>query len=95
MAEPNFTEPGPYDESYYQMNGQLGDRPALAFYVRLAKRYGAGGPFFDFGCGTGHLLRRLAEVGPASGFEISEFSATRARQTAPGCTVTTSMVEIP
>ncbi|MGI8625062.1 MAG: methyltransferase domain-containing protein [Geodermatophilaceae bacterium] len=87
-------DPGHYDESYYESNGQIGDRPALRFYVRLADRYGAGGPYFDFGCGTGHLLRRLSGLGPASGFEISDFSAARARETAPGCTVTTALADI-
>ncbi len=94
-AEPESQDPGHFDESYYETNGQLGDRPALRFYVRLVQRYGAAGPYFDFGCGTGHLLHRLSALGPASGFEISEFSAARARQAAPGCVVATSMDEIP
>lgn len=94
-AESDRPDLGPYDQSYYEGNGQIGDRPALGFYVRLVRRYGAAGPYFDFGCGTGHLLRRLSAIGPASGFEISEYSAARARETAPGCTVVTSMAQIP
>jgi SAM-dependent methyltransferase len=85
----------PYDESYYQANGQYGDRPALRLYVRLVRRYVGAGPYLDFGCGTGHLLRRLSQVGPAAGFEISPFSAARARQTAPGCQVSTSVDDLP
>jgi len=84
-----------YDEDYYRANGQLGDRPALGFYVRLVRRYLGQGPYLDFGCGTGHLLRRLSAEGPAAGFEISEFSAATARQTAPGCLVATSMSDLP
>jgi SAM-dependent methyltransferase len=84
-----------YDEDYYRANGQLGDRPALGFYVRLVSRYIGAGPYLDFGCGTGHLLRRLSQLGDASGFEVSEFSAERARQTAPGTTVVTSMDDLP
>ncbi len=94
-AVPGSPDPSFFDESYYETNGQIGDRPALRFYVRLVQRYGTGGPYFDFGCGTGHLLRRLSALGPASGFEVSEFSAARARQTAPRCEVTTSMDQIP
>jgi len=78
-----------YDERYYQENGQLG------FYVRLIRRYLGEGPYLDFGCGTGHLLRRLSAEGPSSGFEISDYSAATARQTAPGCDVMTSMDKLP
>jgi SAM-dependent methyltransferase len=84
-----------YGEDYYRANGQLGDRPALGWYTRLVRRYGCGGPYLDFGCGTGHLVRRLSALGPAAGFEVSSFSADRARATALGCTVYTSMEGLP
>ncbi len=84
-----------YDEDYYRTNGQLGDRPALGWYTRLARRHLGSGPYLDFGCGTGHLLRRLAALAPAAGFEISKFSADRARRIAPGCDVYTSLDKIP
>ena len=79
----------PYDEEYYRGNGQADDRPALGYYTRLVRRYTDSGPFLDFGCGTGHLVRRLSALGPASGMEISEYSAATARRNAPGCDVTT------
>jgi SAM-dependent methyltransferase len=84
-----------YDEAYYRANGQLGDRPALGWYVRLVRRYLGGGPYLDFGCGTGHLMRRLSGSAPAAGFEISTFSAEHARRTAPGCIVYTAPDDIP
>ncbi|WP_328303420.1 class I SAM-dependent methyltransferase [Actinomycetospora sp. NBC_00405] len=83
-----------YDEQYYQANGQADDRPALRWYTRLVRRYTAGGPYLDFGCGTGHLVRRLSALGPAAGFEISEYSARTARANAPGSTVTTDVAEL-
>ena len=55
-----------YSEEYYRDNGQSGDRPALRWYTRLVRRYCGVGPYLDFGCGTGHLLRRLAALGPAA-----------------------------
>lgn len=92
-------QPEHYDEDYYRFNGQIGDRPALGWYVRLVRRYVGPGPYLDFGCGTGHLVRRLSaasgDVGPASGFEVSEFSAGAARSTAPGCAVYTSQPDVP
>ena len=85
----------PYDEEYYQGNGQADDRPALGYYTRLVRRYTDAGPYLDFGCGTGHLMRRLSALGPAAGFEISEYSAATARRNAPGTTVTTDPATLP
>lgn len=84
-----------YDAAYYEGNGQAGDRPALRWYVRMVRRYVGEGPYLDFGCGTGHLVRRLAEHGGAAGFEISPYSAGMARKTAAGCPIHTTLDEIP
>ncbi|MCW2529512.1 MAG: class SAM-dependent methyltransferase [Pseudonocardiales bacterium] len=93
--EPDHVEPGHFDEEYYRNNGQLGDRPALRYYTRLVKRYVGAGPYLDFGCGTGYLVRHLAGVGPASGFEISQYSAAIGRKTAPGSTFYTDVADLP
>ena len=84
-----------FDEDYYRANGQLGDRPALRFYARLVRRYLGPGPYLDYGCGTGHLVRHLSGIGVATGFEISAYSAGQARRNAPGCTVYTDEAELP
>ena len=91
---------GPYDAAYYRANRQAGDRPALRWYARLVRRYctpdpGAPGPYLDFGCGTGHLLRRLAAHGPAAGFEVSPWAADAARTTAPGAAVYERLDDLP
>ena len=85
---------GPYDDRYYRVNGQAGDRPALRWYARLARRAGPG-PYLDFGCGTGHLLRRLSRRGPAAGFEVSPWAAAEARATAPGAAVFERLEDVP
>jgi SAM-dependent methyltransferase len=85
---------GPYDAGYYSANGQAGDRPALRWYARLARHAGGDGPYLDFGCGTGHLLRRLAALGPAAGFEVSPWAAAAARATA-GAVVHEHLDDIP
>ncbi len=74
--------PAQYGAPYYAHNGQAGDRPALRWYARLVRRYGGPGPYLDFGCGTGHLLRRLSALGPAAGLEVSPWSAAQARAVA-------------
>lgn len=86
--------PVPYDARYYAANRQAGDRPALRWYARLVRRYCGPGPYLDFGCGTGHLLRRLSAREPAAGFEVSAWSAARARAVA-GCTVYEQLDDLP
>ena len=81
------TEPTPFDSEYYLANGQAGDRPALRWYVRMVRRYCGPGPYLDYGCGTGHLLRRLSMLGSATGLEVSTWAADTARRTAPTCPV--------
>ena len=57
----------PYNESYYAQHGLAGDRIALWFYARLVRRMRPkGGRLLDFGCGTGHLLRRLFTTEPGT-----------------------------
>jgi SAM-dependent methyltransferase len=85
----------PYDARYYFANRQAGDRPALRWYARLARRAGGPGPYLDFGCGTGYLLRRLGALGPAAGFEVSPWAAAAARTTAPGAVVHECLDDLP
>jgi SAM-dependent methyltransferase len=84
-----------YGAAYYRDNGQAGDRPALRWYVRLVARYCGPGPYLDFGCGTGHLLRRLSARGSAAGFEVSPWAAGAARATAPGAVVYERLGDLP
>lgn len=85
----------PYGEDYYEANGQSGDRPALRFYTRVAARHLGAGRLLDFGCGTGHLLRRLAGRGPADGLELHEHGARAAARLVLGATVYRDLAEVP
>jgi SAM-dependent methyltransferase len=78
-------------------HGSGPDVPARVsrWYLRLVRRHLGVGPYLDFGCGTGTLLRRLAAHGSASGFEVSGTAAATARSAAPGCPVYTSMGDVP
>ena len=84
-----------YGDSYYQGNQQDRDRPALLLYQRLVRRYLPTGPVVDFGCGMGHLLKRLGRDRAASGVEASEWAAIASRQRSPTSTVYHSLEEVP
>jgi SAM-dependent methyltransferase len=84
-----------YDEDYYRANGQDRDRPALRLYQRLVRRYLRPTRVLDVGCGTGHLLARLARDAPADGLEVSEYSAATARTRSPRSTVYADAADLP
>jgi SAM-dependent methyltransferase len=85
----------PYGAEYYAANGQEGDRPALRLYARIARRHLGRGLLLDFGCGTGHLLRRLAAKGPAAGLEVHRHGADAAARLVPSATVYRGLDEVP
>lgn len=84
-----------YDNSYYHGNQQDKDRPALALYQRLVRRYLPPGPVVDFGCGMGHLLRRLSSDRVAAGVEASDWAAAASQRNCPAAVVYSSLEEIP
>jgi SAM-dependent methyltransferase len=67
-----------YQADYYLENGQDRDRPALLFFQRLATRHIGGGAVLDFGCGVGHLLKRLSRNFSAVGVEASDWARDKA-----------------
>jgi SAM-dependent methyltransferase len=83
-----MTAKSPYTEQYYATHGLAGDRVALWFYARLVRRVGRrGGRLLDFGCGTGHLLRRLSDHFEAYGYDASAEARGMCRLTAPDAVV--------
>ncbi|MGD9762688.1 MAG: class I SAM-dependent methyltransferase [Candidatus Binatia bacterium] len=86
----------PYTEQYYARHGLAGDRVALWFYARLLRRLRpAGGRLLDFGCGTGHLLRRLSEHFEAYGYDASPEARSACRLTAPDAVVLEEWESLP
>lgn len=82
-----------YDEAYYAGNGQDADRPALSWYVRVAKRRLDLTRTCDFGCGTGWLMRHLAAHGEVAGVEPSPVARELAVKRNPGSPVCASLEE--
>ena len=84
-----------FDENYYKNNTQDKDRPALWMYKRLWSRYCSNGPVLDFGCGVGHLSRRLSNHAQVYGLEINPFAKQQILLNAPTVRVLSSLDEIP
>jgi SAM-dependent methyltransferase len=83
-----MSKPSPYSESYYEQHGLDEDRIALWFYAGLLRRLRPqGGRLLDFGCGTGHLLRRLQDHFETYGYDGSAQARGRCRLTAPDSVV--------
>lgn len=78
----------PFSQQYYREQGLEDDRMALWFYARVLRRLRPrGGRLLDFGCGTGHLLRRVAAHFEAYGYDASVHARSRCRLSAPDAVV--------
>jgi SAM-dependent methyltransferase len=87
---------GSFGEDYYAQQGISGDRLALWYYARVARRLlKEGGRVLDFGCGTGHLLRRLSHSFEACGFDGSPTARALCRENAPDAVVLEDWQSIP
>jgi len=76
-----------YDKRYYLSNKQTDDRIALSFYHRLAVRYVRKGKVLDYGCGTGHLIKRFGKGYEAWAYDISSYATESVRRVAPGVNI--------
>lgn len=80
--------PDCFSEAYYRQHGLDADRIALWFYARLLRRLRPrGGRLLDFGCGTGHLLKRLGDRFETYGYDVSPEARGACRRNAPGAVV--------
>lgn len=84
-----------FNETYYRKIRQVADRPALRYYARLARCFFRRGRILDFGCGTGHFLKRLRTHFQVDGFDISEFARTSSLRLVPDAGFFSSLEDIP
>jgi len=81
--DPKNDMPTSNDGEYYRQHGLDEDRIALWFYARVLRRLRpGGGRLLDFGCGTGHLLRRLSDRFETYGYDPSPHARDRCRAVA-------------
>lgn len=86
----------PFNEQYYEHRQLAGDRIALRWYARVLQRlHPSGGRLLDFGCGTGHLLKRLSAHFEAYGYDASPFARTQCRTTAPDAVILEEWESLP
>ena len=87
-----------YDSEYYASNDQSDDRPALDFYYRLFKNeVGTGGgkkKILEYGCGVGHLTKRLCRDYDCFALDISNYALSQVNKNAPQATTIKTMTEI-
>ncbi|HXQ22495.1 MAG TPA: class I SAM-dependent methyltransferase [Candidatus Acidoferrales bacterium] len=85
-----------YDERYYAETQLSEDRTALWWYARMVRRLRPqGGRLLDFGCGTGHLLRRLSGHFEAFGYDAAPFARLRSRTNAPDAVILEEWESLP
>jgi SAM-dependent methyltransferase len=86
----------PFNEQYYEQAKLADDRIALRWYARVVQRLRPeGGSLLDFGCGTGHLLKRLSAHFEAYGYDASPFARNQCRSTAPDAVVLEDWESLP
>jgi len=85
-----------FDEHYYDEAQLAGDRTALWWYARVIRGLRPqGGRLLDFGCGTGHLLKRLSAHFEAYGYDPSPYARAQSRSTAPDAVVLEEWESLP
>ena len=84
-----------YDADYYAANEQGGDRLALWFYARLAGRLAPpGAQVLEFGCGTGHMSRRMSARFRTIAFDVSPYARQRTAAVSPATRVVADLDEV-
>lgn len=77
-----------FGQEYYSRHGTGDDRIALWWYSRVIRHLRPqGGRLLDFGCGTGHLLKRLWPHFDTLGYDPSPYARAECRIHAPGAVV--------
>ncbi|GBD97254.1 MAG TPA: class I SAM-dependent methyltransferase [Nitrospirae bacterium] len=78
------------NKSYYQANKQAEDRIALSLYYRLATSFVKTGKVLDFGCGTGHFIKRFKDGYETWAYDVSPYALGSVRAIAPNANICSS-----
>jgi SAM-dependent methyltransferase len=84
------------DQQYYCAHQLAGDRVALWWYARLLRKLRPqGGRLLDFGCGTGHLLKRLSPHFETFGYDPAPHARNESRTIAPDAVILEEWESLP
>ena len=84
------------DQHYYCAHHLSEDRIALWWYARVVRKLRPrGGRLLDFGCGTGHLLRRLSAHFEAFGYDAAPHARNESRGNAPDAVILEEWKSLP
>lgn len=76
-----------YDSEYYEGNDQSSDRLALDYYYRFFKnemgRSNKRARVLEYGCGVGHLTKRLVRDFDCYALDISDYALSKVNEHAP------------
>ncbi len=72
------------DKTYYENIKQSEDRVALIFFSNIVKKYFHKGTILDYGCGTGHFLKKFTENRYIKlGYDVSDYAVSCAKKINP------------
>ena len=84
-----------FNQEYYRTNGQDKDRPALWMYFRFWRRYCSRGPVLEFGCGVGHLTRRISRFAKVYALEVNHYARERLAKNASNAILIEQLEHLP
>lgn len=85
-----------FDSAYYESNSQSGDRLALRFYARLARRLAPPDSIaLDYGSGTGYFSRRLSANFQSLAYDLSPYARSQTALTSPATRVIDDTADLP
>jgi len=86
-----------FNKLYYKSNNQDKDRLGILFYYNVIKTNFRFSSFLDFGCGVGHLLKKIEKnktIKQIYGYEVNEYAVNEVNKNTKNVKVINSLDDI-